>query len=106
MPATGATWRPITEGVWFDDKPRWGPDGQVVYFVSNRTGVANVWGRRVDSTSGMPVGEPFRVTSFQSAQFQLTPRTVEMDIAITPTQLLLPMSESRSDIWMLTDVDR
>jgi hypothetical protein len=29
-----------------------------------------------------------------------------MDIAITATQLLLPMSESRSDIWMLDQVDR
>jgi hypothetical protein len=29
-----------------------------------------------------------------------------MDIAITATHLLLPMSESRSDIWMLDLVDR
>jgi len=106
VPSTGGTWRPMTEGVWFDDKPRWGPDGRVLYFVSNRTGIANVWGRQFDSTTGTPVGEPFPVTSFRSAQFQLTPRTVQMDIAITTTQLLLPMSESRSDIWMLDRVDR
>ncbi len=106
VPSSGGGWRPITEGVWFDDKPRWGPDGHVLYFVSNRTGIANVWGRRFDSASGTPFGEPFPVTSFRSAQFQLTPRTVQMDIAITATQLLLPMSESRSDIWMLDHVDR
>jgi Tol biopolymer transport system component/DNA-binding winged helix-turn-helix (wHTH) protein len=106
VPGGGGAWRPMTEGVWFDDKPRWGPDGRVLYFVSNRTGIANVWGRRFDSTTGAPVGEPFPVTSFRSAQFQLTPRTVQMDIAITATQLLLPMSESRSDIWMLDHVDR
>jgi Tol biopolymer transport system component len=103
---TGGTWRPITEGVWFDDKPRWGPDGRVLFFVSNRTGVANVWGRRVDPASGRSIGEPFPVTSFRSAQFQLTPRTVQMDIGVTSTHLLLPMSESRSDIWMLDQVDR
>jgi len=104
--AAGGTWRPITEGVWFDDKPRWGPDGRVLFFVSNRTGVANVWGRRVDPASGRPIGEPFPVTSFRSAQFQLTPRTVQMDIAVTSTHLMLPISESRSDIWMLDQVDR
>ena len=39
--------------------------------------------------------------------FLLTPRTVQMDIAITATRLLLPMTESRSDVWMLDDqVDR
>jgi Tol biopolymer transport system component/DNA-binding winged helix-turn-helix (wHTH) protein len=104
--AAGGGWRPMTEGVWFDDKPRWGPDGRVLFFVSNRTGMPNVWGRRFDTTTGSAVGEPFPVTSFRSAQFQLTPRTVAMDIAITATHLLLPMSESRSDIWMLDHVDR
>jgi len=104
--AAGGTWRPITEGVWFDDKPRWGPDGRILFFVSNRTGVANVWARRVDPASGRSIGEPFAVTSFRSAQFQLTPRTVQMDIAVTSTRLMLPMSESRSDIWMLDQVDR
>jgi len=54
----------------------------------------------------VPVGEPFPVTSFRSAQFQVTPRTVQMDIAVTATHLLLPMSESRSEIWMLDHVDR
>jgi hypothetical protein len=96
----------MTEGVWFDDKPHWGPDGRVLYFVSNRTGVANVWGRRFDGPSGAPVGEPFSVTSFVSAQFQLTPRTAQMDIVISATRLLLPITESRSDVWMLDRVDR
>jgi Tol biopolymer transport system component len=106
-PAAGGTWRAITDGTWFDDKPRWGPDGRVLYFVSNRTGgVANVWGRRFDGATGTPIGDPFPVTTFRSAQFLLTPRTVQMDIAITATRLLLPMTESRSDIWMLDQVDR
>jgi Tol biopolymer transport system component len=104
--SVGGPWRAITEGAWFDDKPRWGPDGQVLYFVSNRTGVANVWGRRFNETTGTPIGEPFPVTSFRSAQFVLTPRTVQMDIGITATHLLLPMSESRSEIWMLDQIDR
>jgi Tol biopolymer transport system component/DNA-binding winged helix-turn-helix (wHTH) protein len=106
IPSGGGAWRAITDGSWFDDKPRWGPDGRILYFVSNRTGVANVWGRRFDNTTGTPIGEPFPVTSFRTAQFQLTPRTVQMDIAITATHLLLPMTESRSEIWMLNQVDR
>jgi len=106
IPVEGGTWRAITDGSWFDDKPRWGPDGRVVYFVSNRTGVANVWARRFDDAIGTPIGEPFPVTSFRTAQFQLTSRTVQMDIAITATHLLLPMTESRSEIWMLNQVDR
>jgi Tol biopolymer transport system component len=105
-PTAGGPWRAVTDGAWFDDKPRFGPDGRILYFVSNRTGVANVWARRFDDATGAPTGDPFPVTSFRSAQFVLAPRTVQMDIAITPTQLLLPMSESRSEIWMLDHVDR
>jgi dipeptidyl aminopeptidase/acylaminoacyl peptidase len=106
IPAGGGAWRAVTDGTWFDDKPRWGPDGKIVYFVSNRSGVANVWGRQFDSATGMPVGDPFAVTSFRSARFVLTPRTVQMEIAVTATHLLLPMSEARSEIWMLDAVDR
>jgi hypothetical protein len=78
----------------------------VLYFVSNRSGVANVWGRRFDAGTGTPTGVVFPVTSFRSAQFRLTPRTVQMDIALTAGGLLLPMTESRSDIWMLDQIDR
>jgi hypothetical protein len=65
-----------------------------------------VWGRRFDNATGTPIGEPFPVTAFRSGQFLLTPRTVQMSIGITTTHLLLPMTESRSEIWMLDQVDR
>lgn len=106
IPAGGGAWRAITDGSAFDDKPRWSPDGRILYYVSNRGGERNVWGRRFDDTSGMPIGEPFPVTAFRSPQFLITPRTVQMDIAVTTTQLLMPMSESRSDIWVLDGVER
>jgi Tol biopolymer transport system component len=105
-PTTGGRWTAMTEGSWFDDKPRWGPDGRILYFVSNRTGMANIWARRFDPSTGTPAGAPFEVTSFRSAQFMLSPRTVHMDIAVTANHLLLPISESRGEIWMLDQVDR
>jgi Tol biopolymer transport system component len=105
-PSVGGPWQAITEGTWFDDKPRWSPDGRVLYFVSNRQGMANVWGRRFDRATGAPAGEIFPVTSFRSAQFEITHRTVSMEIAVTPRHLILPMSESRSEIWMLEGIGR
>jgi Tol biopolymer transport system component len=106
IPTGGGAWRAITDGAWFDDKPRWSPDGRFLYFVSNRTGIANVWARRFDSSTGTPAGEPFAVTSFSSAQYVLAPQTVQMEIAVTATDLLLPMSETRSDVWMIDNADR
>ena len=46
--AGGGKWIPVADGAWFDDKPRWGPDGRMIYFVSNRSGVPNLWCRRFD----------------------------------------------------------
>ncbi|HEU4386425.1 MAG TPA: winged helix-turn-helix domain-containing protein, partial [Blastocatellia bacterium] len=66
VPAAGGEWKRITEGRYFDDKPRWSPDGKTLYFVSNRTGFFNVWGIRFDVATGQSVGEPFRVTNFES----------------------------------------
>ena len=106
VPAAGGAWRAITDGASFDDKPRWGPDGRVLYFVSNRDGVRNVWGRRFDGTNGVPLGDPFPVTSFRSPEFVLSPKTVQMEIAITATHLVIPMRESRSNIWTLDQIDR
>jgi Tol biopolymer transport system component/DNA-binding winged helix-turn-helix (wHTH) protein len=106
IPSAGGAWRPMTDGAVFDDKPRWGPDGRVLYYVSDRDGVKNVWGRRFDNTNGVPEGDPFPVTSFRSPQFLISPQAVQMDIAITATHLMIPMSESRGDIWMLDHVDR
>jgi Tol biopolymer transport system component/DNA-binding winged helix-turn-helix (wHTH) protein len=106
IPSAGGAWRAMTDGAVFDDKPRWGPDGRVLYYVSDRDGVKNVWGRRFDNTRGAPVGEPFPVTSLRSPQFLISPQAVQMDIAITATYLMIPMSESRGDIWMLDQVDR
>ena len=106
IPAAGGAWRAMTDGAAFDDKPRWGPDGRVLYYVSNRDGVRNIWARRFDNTNGTTVGEPFPVTSFRSPQFLISPQAVQMDIAVTATHLLVPMSESRGDVWMLDHVDR
>ena len=83
-----------------------GLDGRILYYVSNRGGVRNVWARRFDTTNGTPIGEPFPVTTFRSPQFLMTPRTVQMDIAVPATHLLIPMSESRSHVWGLDQVHR
>lgn len=106
VPSRGGEWQPLTEGRWFDDKPRWGPDGRTVYFMSNRGGIANVWARHFDPGTGLPHGDPFQVTHFTGAGFHVTPRTVSMEIAVTRDHLILPMSESRSDVWMLEGADR
>ena len=106
VPVSGGEWRPITEGLWYDDKPHWSRDGRTLYFVSDRQGLLNVWGLRFDPATGKPTGEPFRVTSFASPRQTISAQLARMQIAVTSTQLFLPLTETSGELWLLDNVDR
>jgi serine/threonine protein kinase len=106
MSASGGKWIPITDGKSWDDKPHWSPDGKTIYFVSCQTGIFNVWGRRFDPAIGKPVGEPFRVTSFESPSRMIYPNTPLMEIGLAANRLVLPIMEVSGGIWILENVDR
>jgi WD40-like Beta Propeller Repeat len=106
MPASGGEWRAITDGHACDDKPHWAPDGRTIYFASDRGGLWNVWARRFDPTTGTPVGDPFRVTSFDSPRQTLATQLSRMQFAITANHLFLPLTETSGELWMLENIDR
>ena len=107
LPAAGGEWTRITEGKYWDDVPRWSPDGRTIYFVSSRSGFFNVWGMRFDPTGGEPVGEAFRVTAFESPGQMMSPRLVQLNgISLTADRLVLPITEGSGSIWVLENVDR
>jgi Tol biopolymer transport system component/predicted Ser/Thr protein kinase len=106
VPAAGGDWIPITDGKYHDDKPRWSPDGKIIYFVSSRGGFMNVWGRRFDPTVGKPVGEPFQVTRFESPGRMPSDYIGGAELGVAANRLVLPIMEATGSIWMLENVDR
>lgn len=105
VPANGGDWIPISEGKFWDDKPRWSPDGKTIYFVSNRTGFFNVWKVPFDPTVGKPLDQPTRVTNFESSTQMIMPNIVPMEIVLTRDQLILPMIDTTGGIWILENID-
>jgi hypothetical protein len=64
-------------------------------------GWTNVWGRRFNGNVGTPDGEAFQVTSFGSDLRMISANLSAMEIAIAANQLLLPVTESTSQLWTL-----
>jgi Tol biopolymer transport system component/DNA-binding winged helix-turn-helix (wHTH) protein len=104
MAATGGPWIRITDGKYWDDKPRWSPDGKTIYFVSGRDGFFNVWGVRFDAVKGKPVGDPFRVTSFESPSLMVPTNIPPVELSLTQEKLVLTIAEVSGSIWILDNV--
>ncbi|HKX31328.1 MAG TPA: winged helix-turn-helix domain-containing protein [Blastocatellia bacterium] len=106
IPAAGGEWKRLTEGRYFDDKPRWSPDGRKIYFISNRTGFFNVWGLDFDPASGEARGEPFRVTTFESPGHMILTDVKSMELALSDKLIILPITEVSGRIWILEGTER
>jgi serine/threonine protein kinase len=106
MSADGGEMRPLTDGKYTEDKPRWSPDGKTVYFLSPRGGFFNLWGVHFDPVHGKPVGEPFRVTDFENPTRIAAGPTQISEICVTRDSLALPMTELSGNVWVLENVDR
>jgi Tol biopolymer transport system component len=106
MPSNGGRIVPLTEGTYYDQKPVWGPDGGTVYFVSNRDGFFNVWGRHFDAETGRPVGDVFRVTSLASPRQMIAPDLERAEIAVSARRLYVPVTETSGQVVILENLNQ
>jgi Tol biopolymer transport system component/DNA-binding winged helix-turn-helix (wHTH) protein len=106
LPFEGGQPISITDGSHYDQKPVWGVDGRTVYFISNRDGFFNVWGRRFDGDTRAPIGEPFPVTTFSNPGLMIAPDLDRLEMAVAARHLYLPVTESTGQIFVLRHIDR
>jgi Tol biopolymer transport system component len=105
IPARGGPHIRITDGQWNDEKPRWSADGRAIYFVSNRAGFLNVWGRRFDPDAGKPEGDVFQVTRFESPDRRIPTDLGLVEISVSGNRIFLPVTELTATIWTLEGAD-
>jgi Tol biopolymer transport system component len=100
-------WSRVTDGMRWADKPRWSPDGRMVYyFSSSAAGVYNLHGLRFDSATGRTLGAPIQITSFDSPARTITPHLANGELGLAPGRLALPILQATGSIWMLDNVDQ
>jgi hypothetical protein len=76
-----ASWIPITGGDNLDDKPRWSPDGSLLYFTSERDGFRCIWAQRLSRDAKLSAGEPFAVQHFHTSRRSL------MNVGLGPLEI-------------------
>ena len=95
-------WRRVAPDQSFVDKPRWSPDGRLLYFVARGTGSRfNVWATRVAPATGMPIGAPFQITHFDRPDLLISSEVEQAEMSVSATRLVLTMKKVTGSIWLL-----
>ena len=74
---------PVTSDPALDWAPAWAPDGRRLYFSSTRGGLQNIWWVEIDEATGVPQGEPQRVSVSETDQGWLSVSADGLSIAYT-----------------------
>jgi len=104
IPAKGGRWIPIPALGRWDDKPRFAPAGQVIYYLSERHGFLNLWRVHFDNERGVPVGRPFRITRFESPDSMIPTFIAPVELSIAKDRFAVNLAEVSGSIWMLENV--
>jgi Tol biopolymer transport system component len=97
-----AEWIPVSDGLQVDVNAAWSPDGNFLYFLSERDGFLCIWAQHLAPDSKRPDRAAFPVRHFHNAreslaridQFNLVGLSVARD------RLVFSMSELIGNIWM------
>jgi eukaryotic-like serine/threonine-protein kinase len=101
-PVARRDWIKLTEGNKFEDKPRWSPDGNLLYFTSDRDGSRCLWAQRLDPSTKAPVGDPWAVHHFHAARRSiLNTGSCLTELAVEPDRIVFPLDEITGNVWMV-----
>jgi hypothetical protein len=76
-----------------------------VYFVSDRFGALNVWGRPIDPLTGRTLGASFQVTNLDAPDHLIPERLTGLGMAVTEDRLLLPVTHATGAVWVLDNFE-
>jgi len=99
-PIPEAEWIPLTDGLAWEDKPRWSPDDRAIYFTSDRDGSRCIWAQPLDSAK-RPNGSAFPV--YHSHNTRLALMNVapgQLDISVARDRLVFNQGEKTGNVWL------
>ena len=107
-PVPAREWVPITDGTGLDRDAAWAPDGNLLYFFSERDGFPCIWAQRLEPLTKRPLGDMFPVYHLHQARRSI--RSLD-DLSVarlstTPGKLVFSMGEYSGNIWLASARER
>jgi hypothetical protein len=101
-PSKESDWIRVVSDQHYNDKPRWSPDGNRIYFVSDRDGFICLWSQPLEPETKRPVGPAQPLYHLHQVRRSI-PNVGGwglMDIAVAPDKIVLNLGEITGNIWM------
>ena len=96
-------WIPVTEGPAVTDSPRWSPDGNLLYYVSDADGSSCIWAQPLEPISKKPRGAPFVVQHVHGRKHSISDLDMRgCDLSVASDKMVFNMAEQGGNIWMGT----
>ena len=101
LPVPENEWIPVTMDEGWADKPRWSPDGNMIYFISNRDGFFCLWAQRVDK-SKHPAGAPTAIAHFHGSRLSIgnVGSGGVIEISVARDKVAMNLGELTGNIWV------
>jgi len=96
-------WIPVTDGSGLDREAFWSPDGNSLYFLSERDGSRCIWVQRLEPKTKRPLGRAFPVYHSHSSHRSLMNLTNSgaAGPAVSRGKLVFAQREITGNIWMI-----
>lgn len=95
-------WIAIPHPSRWDDKPRWSPGGNLIYFISDRDGQFCLWAQRVERRNKQLIGTPFPLYHFHNSRLAMNNvGTSFLEIDVSRDKIVMGLGELTGNIWSL-----
>jgi serine/threonine protein kinase/WD40 repeat protein len=102
-PAPPGQWVVVSDEDSVAEESGWSPDGQLLYFVSERDGSRCLWARRLDPSTRRPIAPPTAVLHLHgSRRSMVSTRSGAARFALGPESLIFSVDLQRGNIWRAT----
>ena len=100
VPTAGGPWMQVTDGRGWDDKPRWSPDGRLLYFLTSRGGPYTLAAVGIDQGTGKPAGPSIEVLSWPAPRVAVFNGVGWNELALAADAVAVPLVETTGSVWM------